>query len=147
MQDSFGIGMEIGPLFYSWYANSFLFGRRWKLSSALACKAFSVWALFSVTHWTQTHTPFLFPFHVQECSKSWLSQGCKMSFAWRHILASCWVFSASINWTAFNNSTDIFGAENLFGIGHFLAKCWHFLSCTWQRNILGVLGGKSEKWK
>lgn len=32
-------------------------------------------------------------------------------------------FSANINGTAFNNSTDIFGAENLFGIGHFLAKC------------------------
>jgi len=147
MQDSFGIGMEIGPLFYSWYANSFLFGRRWKLSSTLACKVFSEWALLSVTHGTQIHTPFLFPFHVQECSKSWLSQDCKMSFAWRCILASCWFFSASINGTGWNNSTDILGAENHFGNGHFLETCWHLLSYIWQRNVLWVSGGKAWKIK
>lgn len=146
MQDSFDIGIKIVPLFYSWYADSFLFGKRWKLSSALACKAFSVWALLSVTHGTQAHTPFIFSFHVQECSKSWLSQGCKMSFAWRCILASCWgFFSASINGTGSNNSTDILGEENHFGNGHFLGKCWRLLGCICQRNALWVFRGKSKK--
>lgn len=65
------------------------------------------------------------------------------------ILAFCWGFSASINGIALNNSTDIFGAENQIGNGHFLGKCWHLLSCTWQRNVLWVLGGnlKNENKK
>lgn len=32
-------------------------------------------------------------------------------------------FSASINGTGSNNSTDVLGAENHFGNGHFLGKC------------------------
>lgn len=96
-------------------------------------------------HPLSTNTPYLFPSHVQECSKSWLSQGCKMSVAWRCILASCWASFCQYKWNWLKNSNDTFGAENPFGNGHFLGKCWHLLSCVWWRNVLRVLS--REIWK
>lgn len=134
----------------------------WKMMKAAFWKVFSVEALLSVTHHTQTHIPFLFLLHVQECSKSCYHRAARCHKCHLHgdgywnlgfVLSFC-----CYKWNWWKYSHWHFWGRKPFWERRlvkwlFSEICLYFqdkmltLGCTWQSKDYWILGEKSEKWK